>query len=170
MIEPLRLSKAREALEESGGDWERAARQLREQAEVEIELREDLLMPLLDNAVWQAIRQAASTERQWIWRGKTQQEGEAKATTGLTLLGKANATSVYDYPLPAMGGLRLGAANYAHLDRCIGFHSVYEASHAKRRKLFQQIRERLPEDEAITVRDIWQEDDLCRIIEMLKLS
>ncbi len=158
------IKRAVEALEQSGGDWEAAAKLLRQRLETDRELYDALVEPLIEEAIWQTIRSATTLTRHNLWNRDPQPDDPS----GLTQLARSNLRTLYNYALPGGRGKVLGDATYRDVDKCIGHHAVYEATNRQRRRWFEMIRDKLPEDDKVTVRKVLKDKQLRRMLNSVK--
>jgi len=158
------INRAAEALAQAGGDRVKAARLLREWVEQDQKLKFAVLDSALDQAIWRLIRHVADLQRDSAWRGRVGIDDPS----GLALVAASNLRSLYDYSLPLFEGARLGDATRRMLDRCFGYHQKLTRSHGSRAAFFDAVRERLPDDEKTTVREVWKEKELRALIARLR--
>lgn len=105
---------ARESLDTADGDWKVAAGLMRDRVSEDAALRDVLFAPLMDSAIWTAIRtEALATRRAYHVAGLRNHADRNVADDGIARLAESNALSLLDFPL--RGGLRLGDATHAEV-------------------------------------------------------
>ena len=148
------IKRAMEALKETDGDWEEAAELMREWVDEERELYEAIVEPFIDKGIWDAIRNAASIERKYIW-GKATSDDKAD---GLHALAESNRRSMMQTPMPNMRGKLVGDATKGEHLQAAGFYGVRRHSFAVRQKWHTLIAGALPDDKTVTRKALKDKD------------
>jgi len=133
-------SVASSCLEEAGGDWKKAAALMHERVEADRKLFNELVEPLLKDAVWQQIRNAAHAERKAF-----------RATGGNSTPDSADGIrqsarrSWMEYPI--WGGMKLGDATGHDLDHAASQYDVLAKANATERDRMRRVRAALERDD-----------------------
>jgi hypothetical protein len=103
---PALSALAAESLAKHGPDWRVAAKALLHRLENDTALYRALARPLLEQAVWDAIRAAARHERGFAWKGP--RPVDPAGDGGLNAVASTHLSELMGFPLP--GGVPLGEA------------------------------------------------------------
>lgn len=133
------IQAARDFLEQSAGDWNAAAEMFQKEIERDVALREELLEPLVADAIWYWIRRAANAARS---KGPMTEPGPA----GVALGEPPKLRLLYDYPMPCAGGRTLGDSTKAEVIEASEFHGMLATTNGARAKWFTVIAAKLSGD------------------------
>lgn len=150
------MQAAREVLEEANGEWVEAAKIFRARLDNDQKLRAILLEPLLDKAIWAAIRGVDATYRKQLDHNLSL--NNERTTEGLQAIASDNYESYYDYPLT--GGVKLGDANRDEIKDAMLLHRLYKTSNAIKETWFALILKKMKKPLDI-VRDVMSAEDLA---------
>ena len=126
---------AEQALKESRGDAVKATAILEEHAKRDVSVANDLLMPLLRQACYDAIRSVCRRERRDIWTAPNYTKGgNGQRVTQL-------ASRLMDFPLP--GGLPLAKAKREDLEHAVAFYGKQAERMAQIREWLFKVAERV---------------------------
>ena len=126
---------AEQALKESRGDAVKATAILEEHAKRDVNIANDLLMPLLRQACYDAIRSVCRRERRDIWTAPNYTKGgNGQRVTQL-------ASRLMDFPLP--GGLPLAKAKREDLEQAVDFYGKQAQRMAQIREWLHKVAERV---------------------------
>lgn len=131
---------ATECLNDSDGNWERAARALRKRINRNPEAKADLFEKAFDQLCWIEIRHAARKVRELCITGR---EGR-DSSVGLEEIAKAHQVELLDYPL--RGGLKLTNACQPQLAQEMEFHGKLARTNGIKERWLRLIHDTLPDD------------------------
>lgn len=134
---------ADECIEEVGGDWTAAADRFRQRLDSDRELYDELVAPLIEGAIWDAIRGASSRQR----RRFCEESAPAHGSEGAEALARANERDLLDYPLT--GGVRLGDATRDVLIEQIALHRAQARGNLIAATWLRKIADVLKDDERV---------------------
>ena len=147
-------------LTDADGDWTKAASAMGAQIRADKRLYKELMDPLVDGAVWNEIRRAASQSRRHFWSSATQPlvigDPSSKQRDGLQALGRAN---LLDYPLSK--GLKVGDAFSDQLTKEAEMYGAFAQANARTGVWLRLIAGSTPA--GARVRDALTHDDLERL-------
>ncbi len=126
---------AQQALSEANGDAAKATAILEEHAKRDVNLANELVMPLLRQACYDAIRAVCRSERRNIWTAPNYTKGgNGQRVTQL-------ASRLMDFPLP--GGLPLAKATRQDLEHAVDFYGKQAQRMAQIREWLHKVAERV---------------------------
>jgi len=131
---------ARSTLEEAGGDAITAAKLLEDHAKRDVNVANALLLPLLHQACYDAIRAVCKQERGFIWKA-AEQDLKRQATAGASRV-RAHGRRLMDFILPH-GAQRLGEATRAELIRAVEFYRKQAQTELQRARWLELVAERV---------------------------
>jgi hypothetical protein len=155
-------SKAREALEKAKGDWPKAAKLFRGWIDNDRGLYEALVLPMIDKAIWTAVRHAARDIREPIWeRGKNParfdwpdaKPDRAKKDGALAMVAE---THLMMFPL--QGGLVLGDATRSQVTESREMYGRFASGNLAKERWLALIEAKLKGDTKTVAMQLKEED------------
>lgn len=155
-------SKAREALEKAGGDWSKAAKIFRGWLDNDRGLYNDLTLPLVDKAIWAAIRLAAGGPRRPIWeRGKNPVKfdwPDAKPDRARKDGALAMVAETHLMMFPLQGGLVLGDATRPQVTESCEMYGKMAAGNAVKARWLSLVASKLRGDTKTVAQQLKEQD------------
>jgi len=154
---------AKACLERAKGDWHSAARRMKRAVNADAKLKRLLLDPMIDAAIWQAIKLAGRNGRRQIMAGVNPDN-----TNGLDLMAAAERERhLLDFTL--RNGLKLRDAKRPDVIEAADFYAVSASTQALRGRWLYAIGARLPDDEK-AVGDVCTEEAACEMYDAAQRS
>lgn len=163
--DPIRVDlvcrAARTAYADAGKDMRAAAVLLRQRMDEDQALRDALLEPMIDRAIWCAMRHCVQAIRRDFGQASAPLRSvNPDNTIGIKAVAKR---SWYDYPLP--GGILLGDARAIDLSAAINEHDRNARTNAAKAKWLRVVVDRVRPHGDKRVRDVISEAALAKIAE-----
>ena len=140
-------------LENAEGEWQTAALAMRVEIDSNLELREELLAPLISGAIWDRIRKAARNDRRKCLQPNVGEDN----TDGLKAMARR---TLLDFPLRE--GTRLGDATRPEVAEAADWYGVLAKTNGTNATWLKSVARALPDDEK-TVSDVLSEDQARRL-------
>ena len=156
---------AKQALEESNGNWHSAAKLMEFWLSTNQELREELLQPFLSKAVWDTVKACARLERKPYFNTPLEELKFAQVHSDTEGISHVSNRSWHNYPL--QGGLKLGEAKYEDLRDAYEFHQKLADDNAFKARWLSAIASKI-QGTNFKVAEIVSEEDIGRIAEEVK--
>ena len=154
---------AQACLERAKGDWHSAARRMKRAVNADEKLKRLLLEPLIDVAIWEAVRLAGRQTRSKIMRGASPDN-----TNGLELMASATRDRcLLDFTL--RNGLKLRDAHRPDVIEAADHYAVNSITMGIRGRWLHAIVRRLPDDQK-SVGDVCTEEAACKLYDAAESS
>lgn len=150
---------AHECLENNDWDWQAAAEEMESKIWQDQQLRDELMKPLIGQAVWNAIKIQAGAHRQAFKAGRSKVAEKAKDNpNGIR---RVVERSWYEYPI--FGGKKLGDATPSDLDAAAESYQRLADSNKYEAERMRRIRAVLKEEKP--VREQLTEEQISSMME-----